>query len=173
MASQDDNAPLESRPATPDDLIFLCRLFNEHEVRYVIIGGMAMIQHGLMRLTSDIDVLVDSGEENMQRIRSAMQMLPDGAILEVQPGDVRQYGVVRVADEFVTDLMHAACGIEYDHAIKDAEICEIEGISIPIASRRILWLSKRTDREKDALDRNFLKALMEERGERLPLTPNT
>ena len=60
MAPQDDNAPLESRPATPDDLILLSRLFNQHNVRYVVIGGMAMIQHGLMRLTSDIDVLVDS-----------------------------------------------------------------------------------------------------------------
>lgn len=168
MASQDDHAPLESRPATPDDLICLCDLFNQHGVRYVVIGGMAMIQHGLMRLTSDIDVLIDSSEENMEKIRSAMSHLPDGAIAEVEPGDVRQYGVVRVADEFVTDLMHAACGIEYDQAIQDAEICEIEGISIPVASRRILWLSKRTYREKDALDRNFLRAVMEENGESLP-----
>ena len=168
MASQDDNAPLESRPATPDDLIRLCRLFNQHEVRYVIIGGMALIQHGLMRLTSDIDVLVESSEENMARIRSAMQGLSDGAINEVQPGDVRQYGVVRVADEFVTDLMHAACGIEYDQAVKDAEHHVIEGVKIPIASRRILWLSKRTHREKDALDRSFLRALMEEEGEPIP-----
>ena len=168
MAPQDDNAPLESRPATPDDLILLSRLFNQYDVRYVVIGGMAMIQHGLMRLTSDIDVLVDSGEENMARIRSAMKMLPDGAIVEVQPGDVREYGVVRVADEFVTDLMHSACGIEYDEAIKDAEVCLIEGVKIPVASRRTLWLSKRTYREKDALDRSFLRALMEEKGEPLP-----
>lgn len=168
MASQDDCPSLESRPATPDDLIRLCDLFNRHGVRYVLIGGMAMIQHGLMRLTSDIDVLIDSTDENMEKIRSAMSHLPDGAIADVEPGDVRQYGVVRVADEFVIDLMHSACGIEYEEAVQDAELCELEGIPIPVASRRILWLSKRTYREKDALDRNFLKALMEERGERPP-----
>ena len=98
----------------------------------------------------------------------AMSILPDNAVAELGADDVRTYGVVRVADEFVTDLMKAACGIEYETAAKDAVPMTIGDVAVPFASPRTLWLTKRTYREKDALDRNFLAELLRQRGESVP-----
>ncbi len=62
MVDDDDGAQpqLESRPPTLEDLVALCRRLNEEGARYVIVGGMAIIQLGLVRATEDIDLLVES-----------------------------------------------------------------------------------------------------------------
>jgi len=116
---------------------------------------MAIIQHGFVRATEDIDLLVDSSPDNFARIQTAMLGLPDGAIRDVQPGDLDQYVVVRVGDEFVVDLMRAACGVEYAEASRS-----IVTVPIPFASPLLLWRLKQTYREKDALDRQFLRELL-------------
>ncbi len=42
-------------------------------VEYVLVGGFAVILHGLARLTSDIDLFVKPDEENMERERKALK----------------------------------------------------------------------------------------------------
>ena len=56
--------------------------------------------------------MVDASAENFEKIKTAMLGLPDGAIREIGPDDLNQYVVVRVGDEFVVDLLKAACGVE-------------------------------------------------------------
>ena len=116
MVDQDDGQALESRPPTLEDLLRLCDHLNSAGAEYIVVGGMAVIQLGFVRATEDIDLLVSSSEENFHRIQEAMMCLEDGAIRDVEPGDLDQYVVVRVADEVVVDLMKSACGIEYDEA---------------------------------------------------------
>jgi hypothetical protein len=99
-----DDGALESRPPTLNDLVCLCRLLNQEGARYVVIGGMAIIQAGFVRATEDIDLLVDAAPENVQRVRRALSALPDGAARDLTDDDVQRYTVVRVADEIVVDL---------------------------------------------------------------------
>jgi hypothetical protein len=68
-----------------------------------------------------------------------------------------------VADEFVVDLMKAACGIEYAEAHPQADVVDINGVAIPFASPALLLRMKDTDREKDKVDRAFLEKLVEAR----------
>jgi hypothetical protein len=155
--------PLESRPPTLDDLLALCRQLNAAGAKYMVIGGMAVIQHGFVRATEDIDLLIDSSPENIQRIQQALSYLPDGAIRDVRPSDVEQYMVVRVADEICVDLMKAACAIEYTEAVQDVIRVTIRGVEIPFANLDLLWRMKQTYREKDALDRQFLAEKLRQR----------
>jgi len=147
----------ESRPPTLNDLVDLCRRLNDAGANYMVIGGMAIIQQGFIRATEDIDLLVDSSQENQGRVRRALMDLPDGAIKEMEPTDLDAYIVVRVADEIVVDLMKSACGIEFKEASKDIEWVAIQGVNIPFASAQVMWRMKQTVREKDSLDRLFLK----------------
>jgi hypothetical protein len=162
----DENAHPAPEPRVPtvDDLLFLCRLLNEAAAEYVVIGGWAMIQHGFGRTTGDIDLLVDPSPANFDRIKSAMLHLPDGAIREVQPGELDQFVVIRVGDEFVVDLMKAACGIEYAEASKSISWTTIQGVKIPFASPPLLLRTKQTYRDKDAADRAFLRDLLNQQG---------
>lgn len=157
MVDQNDGKELESRPPTVADLVKLCAALNEQGARYLVIGGMAMIQAGFVRATEDIDILIEMSKDNQTRVRKALMALPDQAVRELGDDDLDRYTVVRVADEFVVDVMGRACGIDYTSAIDERETVVLEGIPIPLASPELLWKLKQTGREKDELDRMFLK----------------
>jgi hypothetical protein len=68
---------------------------NDREARYVVIGGFAIRAAGYNRRTMDIDLLVAADAENEARVFDALATLPDGAARELQPGELRQYTVIR------------------------------------------------------------------------------
>lgn len=81
-------------------------------------------------------------------------------MLELDPGDVVKFIVVRVADEVLVDLLRSASGIDYAEAALDIVTTDVQGVPIPFASPRLLWRMKRhTHREKDAPDLVFLREL--------------
>jgi len=163
MVDPDDGAPLESRPPRLEDLLKICEALNANGSKYVVIGGMAVIQAGFIRATEDIDLLVDASSANIERIREALWVLPDRAVRDVRTEDVGRYVVVRVADEIVVDLMKSACGIEYAEASLGVEPVTIGGVEIPFAGPELLLRMKQTVRDKDALDRRFLEELLAHR----------
>src|SRR5688572_32153038 len=117
---------LESRPPTEADLVLLCRALNEQNAKYIVIGGFAVIQAGLPRTTGDVDLLIATDPENEGRVYKALEMLPDKAVRELQPGDTSRYTVIRVGDEIIVDLMKAACGIDYAAASGDVVVREVQ-----------------------------------------------
>lgn len=160
MDDQDDRG--YSRAPELEDLVSLCKALNDEGVRYVLIGGFAVILHGFVRATKDVDLLVDSSVENVQRLKRAMSTLPDNAIALMSDDEVDRYGVVRVADEFVVALMKSACGIEYDEAAAHVEHHEVNGVPIPVAGKELLIRTKDTVRPSDAADVRFLRLKISE-----------
>ena len=165
MDTEDAGPAPEARPPLLEDLVSLCRNLNREGARYVVIGGMAVIQAGFGRATNDIDLLIDTSPDNQDRVRRALMTLPDQAIRDMAADDLEKYAVVRVADEIVVDLMKSACGISYAEARRLVVPVEIEGVLIPFAGPRLLWLTKDTLRDKDKVDRAFLAQLLAARGE--------
>ena len=121
------------------------------------------------RRTMDVDLIVAADAENEAKVFAALSTLPDKAVRELQPGELQQNNVIRVADEIVVDLMRTAGGIDYAEAAKDVVVREVDGVPIPFASPRLLWRMKAvTHREKDASDLVFLRQRFTERGEQPP-----
>ncbi|HEY9172013.1 MAG TPA: hypothetical protein VI136_07010 [Verrucomicrobiae bacterium] len=150
-------------------MVALCRELNGRGARYVVVGGFAIIASGFPRMTSDIDLIVASDLENEARVFGALSTLPDNAVRELQPGELQQYNVIRVADEILVDLMRSAGGIDYAEAAKHVVVRELQGVPIPFASPSLLWRMKAvTHREKDFGDLVFLRHWFAERGESPP-----
>ena len=161
-----DDADLESREPTVEDLRDLCRALNERGARYVVIGGFAIRAAGYNGRTMDVDLLVADDPDNEARVFSALSTLPDNAVRDLQPGELKQYSVIRVADEILVGLMRLAGGLDYAAAAADVVVREVDGVPIPFASPRLLWRMKTvTGREKDAGDLVFLRYWFTERGE--------
>ena len=57
-------------------------------------------------------------------------------------------------------LLGRACCITYAEAAADAESVELEGVDIPLVSKRTLIRTKDTVRPSDRADREFLEALL-------------
>ena len=116
-------------PRTPEqtDLAKLCAALNAESARYVVVGGMAIIQQGFLRATEDIDLLLERSRANQSKVLKALEILPDKSVRELEETDLDEYLVVRVADEIVVDLMLSACGVTYDEVVDDIEMKVIQG----------------------------------------------
>ena len=53
----------------------IVRAFQEHDVRYIIVGGLAVVAHGYLRFTADVDVVVDFEPANLERVEAALSLL--------------------------------------------------------------------------------------------------
>lgn len=160
------NGPYSRAPEL-DDLVALCRALHAEAVRYVLIGGFAVILHGFVRTTKDIDLLIDPSDDNVRAVKRALATLPDNAAEQLAEGDVRQYTVVRVADEIVVDLMAAACGVTYADAVREGvETRVVSGVAVPLAGKRTLIRMKDTLRDSDRMDVRFLQLRLAEEEKR-------
>jgi hypothetical protein len=167
----DDHPPeeLESREPTVEDLRDLCRELNQRGAKYIVIGGFAMRAADYVRTTMDVDLIVAADLENEAKVFAALATLPDNAVRELQPGDLQKHNIIRIGDEILVDLLRSAGGIDYAEAAKDVVVKEVDGVSIPFASPRLLWRMKVvTHREKDTDDLLFLRAWFAKQGEKPP-----
>jgi predicted nucleotidyltransferase len=76
------------------------RLLNEHEIRYVIVGGIAVILHGIPRLTADLDVAIDLEPAQARRAIDALQRT--GFVAEI-PIDIRQFADENVRRSWIAE----------------------------------------------------------------------
>lgn len=143
-----------SRLPTRDDIRQISEELQRHGVKYVLVGGLAVNFHGRPRMTHDIDLLIDTSPRNLEKIKKALSFLPDNAIKEVEPEDVQNYTVVRVADEIVIDLIGKIGDVDVYNA--GTEMYEIDGVRVVVADLDTLIKTKQGLREKDKADLDFL-----------------
>jgi len=133
--------------------------FSGEKVEYLLVGAYAMAVHGLPRATGDIDLWVRRSEENARRVMQALAIfgapMSQIAVEDFIKADmVFQIGVVprRV------DILTSVSGVEFEEAWPERVEVELEGITVPVISRRHLIQNKRSaGREKDEVDASWLE----------------
>ncbi len=143
----------------PLPLVRVCSLLNAAGARYLIIGGHACILHGLIRTTEDVDLLIEPAEENCQKVITALAQLQDGAAAELQPRDLLENVVVKIADEIEVDVSTQAWKVTYQDALPSAKETVVDGVRIPYLGLDCLIASKETHRERDRADLLWLRNL--------------
>lgn len=151
-----------SRPATLEDLKTLIRSLNERKAEYLLIGGYALFAHGYHRATTDIDLLVPATREAGEKTKQALMVLPDQAAKDIDPAWFEEGENIRVADDFVVDIMLNACGETYETLAGYAEIIDLDGIPVHTINLEGLIRTKQTLRDKDVADRNVLERALAE-----------
>jgi hypothetical protein len=104
-----------TRAATYQDLRRVAELLEAEHVEYALIGGYALALQGIVRLTEDVDILVEPTPENARRWVRALSRLPDGAAKELD-GDETLHTepyAIRINDEFTVDVMNSASGLTW------------------------------------------------------------
>ena len=135
---------------------------DQEKVRYVLFGGQAVNLHGIPRFTEDIDLFVEPGEANVERLRCALKRLwSDPAIDEIRAEDLGgEYAVVRYGtpDDFAIDLV-ARIGEAFRFAEVESELTTWGGVPVRVATPRMLYrMKKDTVRPIDHADAADLKA---------------
>lgn len=60
-----------------DDALEVIASLNRANVDYVVVGGVALNLHGLLRATEDLDIFVRPDPENIARLRDALRRVWD------------------------------------------------------------------------------------------------
>ncbi len=89
-----DRDRIEASYFSPDILDFVV-LLHRHNVRYVIVGGEAVIHYGHTRLTGDVDFFYDLAPDNAGALFEALLTFWSNAIPGVQTvGELQEQGVI-------------------------------------------------------------------------------
>jgi len=140
------------------------KALGQQNVDYVLIGGVAVILHGMERLTRDIDIIVKMSPENIDNLRKALHtVFEDDAIEEITLSELYEFPVIRYGtpNEFYIDIM-ARVGELASFEDLEGEIIDYQGIKIKLAKpESLLRLKKNSIRDKDKIDALFLRKLIE------------
>jgi hypothetical protein len=86
------------------------------DVDFCVVGGLAVILNGHVRLTEDVDVLVSEAPANIHKLLEVLRAWGEGWARELQPEEfVAQEGAIRVQEEFDLDIFTRMRG----HSIED------------------------------------------------------
>jgi hypothetical protein len=72
----------------------ILELFARHDVRYLIVGGLAFIYHAKPRYTKDIDLWIDPDHENVERANRALVEFGSPSLMTIDdPHEILQLGL--------------------------------------------------------------------------------
>lgn len=124
----------------PLDAERILRALAEHEVDYVLIGGLAVQTHGHVRTTNDADLIPAPAPANLERLAAALRSL-DARVLN--PGDEEVQIDAKMLPratiwQFITrdggiDVMHEVPGgRSYEELSKAALRVRLGDIEVPV-----------------------------------------
>ena len=136
------------------DFSDLLRLFNAGRIRYLVIGGFAVIQYAEPRFTADLDLWVGTELRNAGAVYEALREF--GAPLSgltagdfAEEGYFYQMGVPPVR----VDVLMGIPGIGFEEAWARRVEIDFDGLPVPFISREDLITAKRASgRPQDIID---------------------
>lgn len=151
------------------DLPRIANLLDDEELRYVLVGGMAVTIHGGTRVTYDVDLAIAFDLENRRRLVRALaplnprpMRLAPGAAWVWDEKCLRAPWSIFMTDAGRVDLIVRLSGVEggFEGLYARSERWENEGIVFRIASiEDLLAMKSEAGRDKDREDERELLAI--------------
>lgn len=128
--------------------------FNDHEVRYLVVGGYALAAHGLPRATGDLDAWVWVDDDNAERILAALAAFGFGGLgLEASDFDHPDSVVQLGYPPYRIDILTSIDGVDFEDAWERRLSINIDGLQLEVIGRDDLLRNKiAADRPQDRAD---------------------
>ncbi|NOZ06398.1 MAG: hypothetical protein GXP41_08630 [Chloroflexi bacterium] len=137
--------------------------FHKHDVRYVVIGGIAAVLHGVPRATFDLDILIQATPDNAQRLLDALLEARLGTASLISADELLAHEITIFKDRVRVDVQTATPGLLFEDAWRNREKMKYQGQTFYVVSRNDLIASKRAaGREVDLEDVRLLELLDED-----------
>ena len=132
---------------------------RSHDVRYLIIGGIAAVLHGVPRVTFDLDLLIEATPGNTKRLLAALEEAGLGTAALTTPEEVLANEITVFKDRVRIDVLTSAPGISFDAAWPGRQVMRYREREFFVVSRDDLIASKRAaGRDVDLEDLRALGA---------------
>jgi predicted nucleotidyltransferase len=141
-------------------------LLAEAGIQFIVVGGVAVSMQGYVRLTEDVDLLLEHSPQNIGKFLECLSHYGEGFAGELSVEDFTdEEGAIRIVEEVEScqiDVFTVMAGFHYPDIITDADFFPVGGFDIAFASKASLirWKGNSV-REKDHLDAMALRRLVE------------
>ena len=125
---------------------------EKHKVKYVVIGGIAAVLHGVPRATFDLDLLIEATEENAHKLLEAFKEAGLGTATLISTRDLLNHEITIFRDRVRIDVQTSTPGIEFHEAWKRRETMNFKGRKFYVLSKPDLIATKRAAGRKVDLE---------------------
>ncbi|RYZ98451.1 MAG: hypothetical protein EOP47_19320 [Sphingobacteriaceae bacterium] len=140
-----------------EEILKFWRALQQHNVRYIMVGGYATNLHGFQRFTGDVDIWLDDTPENRQHLRAAFITCDMGDYymlerMQFVPGwtDFNLMNGLRL--DILID-MKGLEGYTFDESLQMATIADIDDVNVPFLHiNQLIANKKAVNRPKDQID---------------------
>jgi len=151
---------------------------SKNKVKFVVCGGVALVLHGIERLTMDIDIAVPMDADNLQTLITTLKNIgmtprapipaeslldPDKRKIMAEEKDALVFTFIDIQNPYKQVDIFIGSDDLYSNLIKDAAAVKIQDAMIDIISIANLIKMKEemnSPREKDILDIHELQKLL-------------
>ncbi|MDA8138125.1 MAG: nucleotidyltransferase [Desulfobacteraceae bacterium] len=144
---------------TSPDFKELLKLFEKHKIRYLVVGGYAVMRYSEPRFTKDLDLFIATDPENAKAVFTALKEF--GAPLkDLSAEDFTHKGYFYQMGRppLRVDIMMSIPGIEFDEVWENRQLVDLEDIKILFISKSDLIRAKEASgRPQDQIDVESLK----------------
>jgi hypothetical protein len=153
------------------DYLELLQCLREYKVRYLIIGGYAVIRHSEPRYTKDLELWVDATKSNAARVINALKLFGapiDNLSVEdlAKPGLLYVFGV----PPLMGDILNKVKGGTFERALKKREKVDLLGtVALFVDKTTLVALKRRAGRPQDLADLEKLVESTSKSKKRKPL----
>ncbi|MFO7972600.1 MAG: DUF6036 family nucleotidyltransferase [Desulfobacterales bacterium] len=138
--------------------------FQKHEVRYIVIGGIAFVLYGVPRATFDLDILIDATPENTQRLLDALLEAGIGTASLTNVEEILSNEITIFKDRVRIDVQTSTPGLSFKDGWTHRNTLEYQGQSFYVVSREDLISSKKASGRTVDLDDVRLLELPNKKG---------
>lgn len=141
---------------TPDFKEFL-QLLNDHEVEYLVVGGYAVMYHGYIRTTDDMDIWVGVSKKNAEKLTKVLRAFgfsedKSTPALFLDEKKVLQFGF----PPFRIDVLMSVAGIDFQKSYANRIVDSYDGVNFNILCfDDLLENKKASGRPKDLGDLDY------------------
>jgi hypothetical protein len=131
----------------------LLQSLNAEGIPYLIIGGFAVIMHGYVRATVDLDLWIEPDERHTEALGRALRTIGIRLPLVELMRHLRESTGLRLGGDHHIDLLFRVAGVDFTPSYARRVEIEVDGVVLPFIGLKDLRASKRAaGRLQDQLD---------------------
>jgi hypothetical protein len=129
-----------------------------NEVEYLVVGGYAVIYHGYVRTTGDLDIWVALTEANAAKVETAIRSLGYNPPGLKRDWFMRKGAVLRIGQEPLRfDIINDIDGVTFAECYARRIEADLDGTGVKLISLADLKRNKKASgRNKDLADLDYL-----------------
>jgi hypothetical protein len=134
------------------------------DIKFIIVGGVAVALNGFVRTTEDVDILVEASAENVTRLLNELGNFGEGHARELSPADFSDSeGAIRIIEDFPLDVFTIMRGKRYADLFGTTKTRRIDDVVVRyLNAEALIALKSDSQREQDRIDVSALQSLKQE-----------